>query len=329
MTFFGHQSSFFTWSNPSSTGTWRSKMSTSTFSFCCVRVDVDDLAVEVGERPARDLDRLAERELDLGALPLGERGARLQDAVDLGLRQRDRRVAGADEPGDARRVLHDRPRLVVQIHVHEHVAREDALLGLHLLAVLRLDHLLGRHDHAPEPRPLVHRDDAVLEIGLDLVLVAGVGVDDVPAKHGYFREDVSDEGLECKVGDPEVGADDRAGDDHDDRARITCYWLGHSTFFSSAIDSLTKRRKPPPGTRRDPVWVFGTCAAGRTVCCGSARAGRRPAARRPERDGAGAVAAGCSSAIYLVSRCAVWRPHQRQYFFSSTRSGVFRFDFEL
>jgi hypothetical protein len=25
----------------------------------------------------------------------------------------------------------------------------------------------------------------------------------------------------------------------------------------------------------------------------------------------------------------VWRPHQRQYFFSSTRSGVFRFDFEL
>src|SRR5205814_6133582 len=30
----GHQSIFFTWSNPRSTGTWRSKMSTSTFSFC-------------------------------------------------------------------------------------------------------------------------------------------------------------------------------------------------------------------------------------------------------------------------------------------------------
>jgi hypothetical protein len=29
---------------------------------------------------------------------------------------------------------------------------------------------------------------------------------------------------------------------------------------------------------------------------------------------------------YRVSRCAVWPPHQRQYFFSSTRSGVFRFD---
>src|SRR5207244_6332929 len=30
----GDQSIFFTWSKPSSTGTWRSKMSTSTFSFC-------------------------------------------------------------------------------------------------------------------------------------------------------------------------------------------------------------------------------------------------------------------------------------------------------
>ena len=30
--------------------------------------------------------------------------------------------------------------------------------------------------------------------------------------------------------------------------------------------------------------------------------------------------------IYRVSRCGVCRPHQRQYFLNSTRSGVFRFD---
>jgi hypothetical protein len=30
---------------------------------------------------------------------------------------------------------------------------------------------------------------------------------------------------------------------------------------------------------------------------------------------------------YLVSRWSVWRPHQRQYFFASKRSGVFRLDF--
>src|SRR5437588_11117734 len=69
-----------------------------------VRVDVDDLAVEIGERPARHLDRLAELELDLRARPLGRRCARLQDPVDLALRERHRLRAGADEAGHARRV---------------------------------------------------------------------------------------------------------------------------------------------------------------------------------------------------------------------------------
>src|SRR5688572_18082193 len=55
-----------------------------------IRVDVDDLAVEVGERAARHLDRLAEREGDLRARPLGRRGAGLEDAVDLALRERSR-----------------------------------------------------------------------------------------------------------------------------------------------------------------------------------------------------------------------------------------------
>ena len=36
----------------------------------------------------------------------------------------------------------------------------------------------------------------------------------------------------------------------------TWLWVGHSTFFSSAQDSETKRLKPLPGTRRDPVWLF-------------------------------------------------------------------------
>jgi len=34
----------------------------------------------------------------------------------------------------------------------------------------------------------------------------------------------------------------------------------------------------------------------------------------------------CLTSHKRVSRCAVCWPHQRQYFFSSTRSGVFRFD---
>jgi hypothetical protein len=44
---------------------------------------------------------------------------------------------------------------------------------------------------------------------------------------------------------------------------------------------------------------------------------------------AGAALGAGLSRHYLVSRCAVWRPHQRQYFLNSTRSGLFRFDFSV
>src|SRR5579885_3039655 len=127
----------------------------------------------------------SELELHLRARPLGGRGARLPDPVDLALPQRHGLRAGADEAGHAGRVLDHRPRVVVQVHVHEHVAGEDALLRLHLLPVLRLDHLLGRDDDAAEAGPLPHRLDAVLEVGLDLVHLAGIGVDDVPAEQAY------------------------------------------------------------------------------------------------------------------------------------------------
>ena len=118
-----------------------------------VGVDVDDLAVEIRERAGRDLDRLAERELDLGARrarrrrrPCAGSGRPRGCESGTGL------VPAPTKPGHARRVLDDRPRVVVEVHVHEHVARQHALLGLDLLAVLRLDHLLGRDDDATEPR---------------------------------------------------------------------------------------------------------------------------------------------------------------------------------
>src|SRR5437773_1176178 len=100
-----------------------------------VRVDVDDLAVEVGERARCDLDGLAERVLDGRPRPLGGRNAGVQDPVDLALRQRHRLGARADEACHARRVLHDRPGVVVQVHVDEQIARVDALLRANLLAV--------------------------------------------------------------------------------------------------------------------------------------------------------------------------------------------------
>src|SRR5438270_11859739 len=51
-----------------------------------VRVDVDDLAVEVGERAGGYLHRLAEREHHLRARPIADGRAGMEDAVELGLR---------------------------------------------------------------------------------------------------------------------------------------------------------------------------------------------------------------------------------------------------
>src|SRR5881409_1026099 len=68
-----------------------------------VGIDVDDLAVEVRERPRGYLHRLAERELDLGPRPVAVAATRMQDAVDLGLPERHRLGTCADETRDAGR----------------------------------------------------------------------------------------------------------------------------------------------------------------------------------------------------------------------------------
>ena len=61
-----------------------------------VCIDVDDLAVEVGERARGYLHRLAERELDLRARSFPVAAAGVEDPVDLVLGQRDGFCAGAD-----------------------------------------------------------------------------------------------------------------------------------------------------------------------------------------------------------------------------------------
>src|SRR5919107_2854835 len=81
-----------------------------------VLVDLGDLAGEIGQRAGDDLDGLADRVRRLLALALGDLA--MQQPVDLGLGERHRLVRRADEPGDARRVLHDHPGVLVEVHVH-------------------------------------------------------------------------------------------------------------------------------------------------------------------------------------------------------------------
>src|SRR5215203_3199313 len=147
-----------------------------------VLVDLRDLTGEVRERAGDHLDGLADRELRPARDLL--RDLAVQQPVDLRLSERDRLVGGADEAGHARRPLDDLPRVLVEIHVHEHVAGHGPLLDRDLLVVLHLLNRLGRDDDLAHGARLVQGGNPVLEVLLDLVLVPGIGIDDVPAKHG-------------------------------------------------------------------------------------------------------------------------------------------------
>src|SRR4028118_1745052 len=67
---------------------------------------------------------------------------------------------------------------------------------------------LGRNHDLPHRALLVERLHAVLEVLLDLLLVPGVGVDDVPAIHGFSKSlgDALDDGLPDGVHQAEVAA---------------------------------------------------------------------------------------------------------------------------
>src|SRR6266496_570464 len=156
-------------------------------------VDVADRGGKGGERTVHDRDRLADREvyeLDLRLLRRGRAaaatdrgrllGRRRKDLDDLVQRERRRTRRGADESGDARRVADGPPRLVVELHAHEDVAGEHLALDLLALAVLDLDDVDGRHLDLEDVLLHVQALDAALQVGLHLVLVAGVGVHHVP-----------------------------------------------------------------------------------------------------------------------------------------------------
>src|SRR5262245_25795257 len=145
-----------------------------------LRAHVVDYSLEVDERSCDQQPLVAPLEDRLG---LGLLGARLhlpQDVLDLVVRQRDRLRPRSDEAGDLRRRAHEVPRVVGQLHLDEHVSREELLLGLALLLVANLHNLLGRDEDARDL--LGHSEDlgARLDRFLHLVLEPRVGVNDEP-----------------------------------------------------------------------------------------------------------------------------------------------------
>src|SRR5688500_13057709 len=139
------------------------------------------------------------------------------------------------------------------------------------------------------------------------------------------QEDVADEALEHPVGGEQVGADDGDGDDDDDRRR-------HELRAPGPVDLA----KLGPGLACEGAHASAALALGPGLALrlgGGLDLTPSTGARALRLRGSLEVAALPASAgrtrqvCYLVSRCSVWPPHQRQYFLASKRSGVFRFDF--
>ncbi len=103
-----------------------------------------------------------------------------EDVFDLFAGERRGLGATADEARDPGSVAHDVPGVVIEVHAHEQVPGEDLLLHHAAGAALELDDVFHR-DHDLEDALLdIHRAHAAGEVLLHLVLVAGVGVHDVP-----------------------------------------------------------------------------------------------------------------------------------------------------
>src|SRR5215216_8104627 len=110
-----------------------------------VHVYLGDHTRKVRQRTGDYLHRLPNRVVD-GGLDLfaGLRLARAQQALDLRPAERGRRVACAHDLGDPGGLTDEAPGVIVHVHIHQDVARELALDGGNLLAVLDLDDALGR-----------------------------------------------------------------------------------------------------------------------------------------------------------------------------------------
>ena len=133
--------------------------------------------------PFLDPHALAHLVLEAGPGLLGRIGALgldLQERLDVLAGQGVGLAAVAHEAGDAGRVAHDVPGVVVELAAHQQVAGEHLLLDDDLLAALELDDVLDGDDDLVDPVLHVHGGDAALEVRLHLVLVAGVGVDHEP-----------------------------------------------------------------------------------------------------------------------------------------------------
>src|SRR6266853_3804698 len=91
----------------------------------------------------------------------------------------------ADKAGYLRRILDYVPGLVVKDHLNEDVPGEKLAAGhLARAALAELLDPLDRHQHLANSLLHVERADSLLKRGLGLMLVARIGMDNIPFHRG-------------------------------------------------------------------------------------------------------------------------------------------------
>src|SRR4051812_21765157 len=228
-------------------------------------VHVFDGALEVGKRAFLDAHHLAHFEQHLGLGLLYALAHLLHDRFDFLLRNR-RRLGGraADEAGDLVGVLHQVPGVVVHLHLDQHVAGEELALRHVLLAALHLDDLFHRHEDLAELLGHPGAVDAVLERARHRLLEAGVGVHDVPAfAHVFFQPRIKS----YRTHSSPLSLTQRKTaitTTNAKTAAVVCMVslrVGHTTFFTSPIDSPANTVNCLPGSESQATAAAATTPA--------------------------------------------------------------------
>src|SRR5690606_7701142 len=144
-----------------------------------------DEAVKRGERPVRHAHLLADLEGDRRLRPLDPLLHLMEDTLSLlvgDVHRLGRMLILAEKPGDPRRVLDQRNHSIVEIGLHQHIAREELALGVNLLAPPDLDDLFRRDHDLFDAVTKALLPGLVLYILRNLLFEVRIGVNDIPPR---------------------------------------------------------------------------------------------------------------------------------------------------
>ena len=192
-------------------------------------------------------------------------GAGLQDTLDLAFGQRKRLLGiGADKAGHPRRIAHDIPRLIVHAHLDEDIPRKDLALHDLLAPALHLDIVIHRNDDIENRVLKPHGTNLALKIRLHLVLVSGIGMDDIPFLLFFcfhrclsaLPQNKREQSGKKRIADPNKRADDDDRNTDNGRVRQELAPRRPRYLFHLGLDLAEKLHEIEPRPRRRRRCLF-------------------------------------------------------------------------